>query len=358
MSEQTKQYCLETYRCPVEALSLAEEDRRKVVSGLIKESGDAGFSKDELAGKAALSWQEELMVVSVLGFVMSGPPALFFAGLASVLYGSWRTKMAFFGLTAFLAFHPLPNCSETLRTSRLTLAIYKYFSYRFVWSGSSKDDVEQAGAWIGAGPPHGVLPLANILSISAVTTFTFRKFVGAGASVVGYTPFLRYMTMYGFTDVSSKSIAKSLSQGVSVGLVPDGIAGIFRCSGSDEVVVLKKRKGLARLALRTGHALVPAYSIGNTAAFSAWYDPWGIMERVSRKLQAAVFPYWGRACLPIPRRCNVTMLIGTPLTVSKVENPTEEQIDELHERLLNEFTTLFNTHKASLGWADKKIIFE
>ena len=47
-------------------------------------------------------------------------------------------------------------------------------------------------------------------------------------------------------------------------------------------LVLKKRKGIAKLALRTGHPIVPAYSIGNTAAFSAWFDPFGILERISQ----------------------------------------------------------------------------
>ena len=71
------------------------------------------------------------------------------------------------------------------------------------------------------------------------------------------------------TRLSVGAFKKALDEGSCVGLVPDGIAGIFRCTAEDEVVVLKKRKGIAKLALRTGHPIVPAYSIGNTAAFSA-----------------------------------------------------------------------------------------
>ena len=76
-------------------------------------------------------------------------------------------------------------------------------------------------------PPHGVLPFANVLSIPAINTFSFRHFVGAGASVVARTPCLRYMTMFGFIDVSAKSIARALDAGTCVGTVPDGIAGQF-----------------------------------------------------------------------------------------------------------------------------------
>mmetsp|Transcript_56605 Transcript_56605/g.104775 ORF Transcript_56605/g.104775 Transcript_56605/m.104775 type:complete len:359 (-) Transcript_56605:96-1172(-) len=358
MSTSKKQYCLETFRCPLAALSLGEEDRRKVVQAMIKESGEGGFADGELAQQADISWAEELLVIGSFGFIMGGPMALFMSGIASMVFGTWRAKAAWLGLSALLAFHPLPRCDERLRKSRLTLAIFKYFSYRFMWSGNAKEELDTCGSWIGVAPPHGVLPLANILSIAAVNTFSFSKFVGAAASVVLHTPFLRYLSLYGIIDVSGQSITKANSNGISVGVVPDGIAGIFRCSSSDEVVVLKTRKGLAKLALKTGHALVPAYSVGNTSVFSAWYDPWGIMESASRKLQAAVFPFWGRAYLPIPRRSNVTMLIGAPLVVKKVDNPTQEQVDELHERLLAEFVLLFDTHKGALGWGDKKIVFE
>lgn len=168
------------------------------------------------------------------------------------------------------------------------------------------------------------------------------------------------MTAFGFIDVSGKTIARALDAGTCVGTVPDGIAGIFSMNKRplEEVVKLKHRKGIARLALRTGHPIVPAYSVGNTAAFSAWFDPFGLLERASRAVQASLFIYWGRFFLPIPRRANITMLIGKPIVVDKIENPTDAQIDAVHQRLLVQMAELFDTHKASLGWGHKSIVFE
>jgi len=202
------------------------------------------------------------------------------------------------------------------------------------------------------------LPFANVLSIPAINTFAFRHFVGAGASVVPKTPFLRYMALLGVIDVSAASITRALSEGKCVGLVPDGIAGIFRTNESDEVVMLKSRKGLAKLALRTGTPIVPAYSIGNSRAYTAIFDPWGILEKLSRKAQMSIFLYYGRLFLPIPRRVCITMLIGHPIMVEKVENPTDAQVSALHERYLREIKILFDHHKASLGWGHKELIYE
>ena len=363
-----RSYCLDIFACPYEALSLPDADRRKVVEGITRASPPGGFKPGELAHKAPISFMEEALVVLVLGIVVGGPllllPAL---GLCTYLYG-WKACIVWLCVVLMLAFHPLPRSvvsrgkqspSEAwLTRTPFALALYKYFSYRFLWSGDAKDLAEQVPSWIGAGPPHGVLPFANVLSIPAINTFGFRHFTGAGASVVPRTPFLRYMTQFGFIDVSGKTIAKALEAGTCVGTVPDGIAGIFRTNADDEVVKLKHRKGIAKLALRTGHPILPAYSVGNTAAFSAWFDPYGLLERISRAAQASFFVYWGRFFLPIPRRANITMLIGKPILVEKVAEPTDAQVDEVHQRLLKEMEELFNTHKAALGWGHKKIIFE
>ena len=363
-----QQHCLEIFACPLEALGLPEVDRRKIVQGLTRSSPPEGFRPNELAGKAALSFWEEAYVVLVLGVVMGGPLLLLPSFIYCVMHG-WMACLLWVIMVMLLALHPMPthplrgqqtDAERSLGKSRLTLALYKYFSYRFVWSGDAKEQCEKVPAWIGAGPPHGVLPFANVLSIPAINTFSFRHFVGAGASVVPRTPFLRYMSCFGFVDVSGSTISRALDAGTCVGTVPDGIAGIFSMNKRplDEVVKLKYRKGIAKLALRTGHPIVPAYSVGNTAAFSAWFDPFGVLERASRAVQASLFIYWGRFLLPIPRRANITMLIGQPIVVEKIENPTDEQVDAVHQRLLREMAELFDTHKAALGWGHKQLVFE
>ncbi len=58
-------------------------------------------------------------------------------------------------------------------------------------------------------------------------------------------------------------------------MVPDGTAGIFQCNHQIEIVNLRYRKGIAKLALKQGIPLLPAYSVGNTEVFSAFFDPWG-----------------------------------------------------------------------------------
>ena len=279
-------------------------------------------------------------------------------------------RIAYVVATAVLALHPMPKtehpddyCVKAVRESWFAVALYKYFSYRFAWFGGNFDACTHAGqrSWIGAGPPHGVLPIANLLSMPACNTVAGRGFVGAAASVVKHTPWLRYMCVFGIIDVSGRAMAKACEDDtLDVGMVPDGIAGIFQQNEADEVVYLKHRKGLAKLCLKRGIDIVPAYSLGNTAAYDCWFDKrTGVLEALSRKSQTSLFLYWGRFWLPIPRRTNITMLFGAPIKVEKMdaEKITQADIDAVHSKLLGAIELLFDEHKSALGWGHRKIRF-
>lgn len=257
---------------------------------------------------------------------MGGPLFLVTTGLAAVFVGTWREKAAFLLLATTLAVHPLPapgsKLSRELMKSKLTQWMNKYFSYRLLWCDDDVQTARKSMPWIGVGPPHGVLPFANMLGIPAINETLGCPFVGAAANVVFKTPGLRYLMAYGCVTADRKDMVKALGRGQCVGILPDGVAGIFRTNKHRELVAMKDRKGLARLALRTGTPLIPVYSFGNTAAFSCWYDRWGILESISRKVQASFFLYWGRCFLPIPYRVQITMAIGKLIEVPQVENPT------------------------------------
>lgn len=157
------------------------------------------------------------------------------------------SQVSFLVLAAVLALHPMPGeaFNKMLIKSKFTTILFKYFSYRFVWCDDSADTSFENAPWIGTGPPHGVLPFANLLSIAAINNFLGCPFVGAAASVVFHTPMLRYMTLYGVVPVDRHSIEKAVRQGKCVGIVPDGVAGIFKTSshlderGEEEKVTVK-----------------------------------------------------------------------------------------------------------------------
>ena len=58
----------------------------------------------------------------------------------------------------------------------------------------------------------------------------------------------------------------------------------------------------------------------------------------------------------LPRRVPIVTVVGAPIHVNKVINgePSQEQIDKLHEEYIEALTQLYNTHKAQYATNTKR----
>lgn len=355
-----KWYCMELWRATPEMLAMSHAERIKFADEHLTVSSDGPFPEGAFTEKSPITAIESVSVMLFFAMIMGGPILLLLFLVAALFLGTWFHLALVLVVTAALALHPLPD-PMPMTTARFTLSLYKYFSYRFMWVDDVKNQLDSCGGWVGAGAPHGVLPLANVLSMAAINAFTQNRFLGGSASVVLFTPFLRYLSMIGgVIAVSASSLTKASKAGSCVGIVPDGIAGIFQQNAGtgEERVALKNRMGLAKLSLRTGIPIVPAYSLGNTAVFSSWYDSYGLMEGISRKLKMSIFVFWGRYGLPIPHRTNITMLFGSPIKPAVVtESPAKDAVESMHQKILADISTVFDLHKGACGWGNRKISF-
>lgn len=119
--------------------------------------------------------------------------------------------------------------------------------------------------------------------------------------------------------------------------------------------MFKKRRGLVKLCLETGAAIIPTYVFGGTDFFHnlATSDSW--LSKISRKLRIGITIFWGPYYLPIPFFPKVSMCMADPIIVEKWkgEGPVPSQlIDELHDRYLETLVKLFNDYKAIAGYPD------
>jgi hypothetical protein len=205
----------------------------------------------------------------------------------------------------------------------------------------------------------GVFPYGNICAMICFPSIMGFSFNGLASSAVFRTPVLRhFLGWIGVIDASAPSAGKALKNGRTVGISTGGVAEIFETNSDtgDEVVVLRSRKGLVKLAFRTGAALVPCYLFGNNQALSLWYDKGGFLKRISRKLGFALILFWGRFGLPLPFRVSVVGAFGDPIEVEMNQDPTPEQVDAVHELLMSKMVELFDDHKARVGWGHKRLV--
>jgi hypothetical protein len=236
----------------------------------------------------------------------------------------------------------------------------KYCSLRCVWPRSLAK-LPAGQPVIYAAIPHGVAPMGVTCYPlwSKLWSGTFCHWVAA--PVVLKLPLVGpvLQRLLGFIPAKAPSILQTLDKGDSVGVVLDGIAGMFQPDVREERAWILRRKAIVAIALKAGVPLVPVYSFGHSELWTILTDPIGLMEKLSILLDLSIVPFVGRFLLPFgpPRRRAVLVALGDPIACPHVEKPSRELVDEYHAKLLERYAELFEQHKAAYGWESKKLRF-
>lgn len=170
-----------------------------------------------------------------------------------------------------------------------------------------------------------------------------------------------FLKMVGFVPAAAANIRKTLATRTeSVGVVLDGIAGMFRAAPHCEQAYVLERKGIVKIALTTGTPLVPVFVFGVSKAWRIVVDPFRILERISLALNISVTPFFGRpfGVMPFGPAFRVPLLValGDPIVVPRIEDPSQKDVDMYHGQLLDGFRKVFEQHKSAYGWPDRRLV--
>lgn len=119
---------------------------------------------------------------------------------------------------------------------------------------------------------------------------------------------------------------------------------------------MKTRKGFVGVAVEEGIDIVPVYHFGNTQILS--FGP-KFCEPYGRKWRFSLGLLYGILGLPIPRRVDLMMVVGTPVKVEKVSrlDPRfQEVVDDAHKRYMDSLQALFDKYKVVYGWSDRQLV--
>ena len=128
-------------------------------------------------------------------------------------------------------------------------------------------------------------------------------------------------------------------------------------------LVLNRRKGWIKIALRYGVSLVPTFTFGEAFIYDQLPNPEGsLIRRVQDYLQNimgfAPVMFFGRGIFQynfgiLPRRKPMTLVVGAPIKVDKVAEPSSEQINSLHKKYVDELVKLYEEYNPVYG--DKSV---
>lgn len=178
-----------------------------------------------------------------------------------------------------------------------------------------------------------------------------------GASVLFRLPIVREICLWTRVVDARRTVAdKVLQNGFSIGVVPGGEQEQLRTEYGREEVYLKKRFGFVKLALQFGVPLVPCYVFGCVDLYRTSRFMYGLRNSLVKHLGICLPLCYGRFCLPLtPFKRPVDIVIGTPLDVGKILEPTKEQVAEAHEKYVRALQELFDANKARFGYGDRKL---
>lgn len=181
------------------------------------------------------------------------------------------------------------------------------------------------------------------------------------SSAAFWAPVMRHMWWWlGIRPVSRKCFATLLGKGRSVALCPGGIKEVLFMERGKEVAYLRKRHGFVRMALQAGAPLVPVFAFGQSDMYSycrLFYDfpkhliPRAQWARLARRIGYVPMIIWGWCFSFMPKQVPLYIVVGKPIPVPKVEQPSAEQVEDYLQRFIAEEERIFREHREAAGQA-------
>ncbi|VDM52241.1 unnamed protein product [Angiostrongylus costaricensis] len=246
--------------------------------------------------------------------------------------------------------------------------INKWFAKYFPISVHKTTELPADRNYIFACHPHGIICMGIYGNFATEGNEKSKVFPGlrffACTLVSNFNIMIRreMLLLSGFIDCSKESIRNALAgekSGRAVVIVVGGAEEALDAHPNMHKLTLLSRKAFVKEALRSGASLVPVYSFGENDVYDQVQNPKG--SRVRRfqtwfkELTGISLPFfYGRGLFQLnfgfmPHRRPINTVVGAPISVAKVIEPTVEEVNRLHSRYCAALTELFEMNKTRFG---------
>jgi 2-acylglycerol O-acyltransferase 2 len=273
-----------------------------------------------------------------------------------------------------------PRKGGRLIKSGRYMKIYKYYANYFPLNVIKTAELDPNRNYLFCASPHGIVCFGLFGNLVTEGTHFSEKFPGITTRVCTLDvqfqiPGHRECLMSnGMISASAKSLKYVLNnegpnkeKGQAPVLVVGGAAESLEVKVGTYRLVLKNRRGFVRIALQTGAPLVPVLSFGENDSYTTYVpdetSAFHHFQLKAKKLMSFALPvFYGRGIFNysfgfMPWRRPINTVIGAPIEVPHILEPTKEEIIHWHEIYLKHLTDLFNDHKEKY-LEDKSTVLE
>ncbi|XP_066476990.1 2-acylglycerol O-acyltransferase 2 [Tiliqua scincoides] len=252
-------------------------------------------------------------------------------------------------------------------------AAWRYMKDYFPVTLVKTAELDPAKNYIFGFHPHGVLVAGAFLNFCTEATGFSKIFPGLTPHLMMLTlwfrvPFFRDYLMSGGLIPSDKGSASYVLRkpggGNVLTIAVGGAQEALDARPGAFTLLLANRKGFVRLAMENGASLVPVFSFGENELFDQVENPKGswlrwTQERLQRLMGISLPLFHARGIFQysfglLPYRRPIYTVVGKPIQVEKKCNPSQEEVDDLHRKYMEELCALFEEHKLKYNVPEDK----
>lgn len=196
--------------------------------------------------------------------------------------------------------------------------------------------------------PHGIISLGMGSAFFHKNSF-LKNFILCGTRFVRYLPISGILARWiGIEGVNHQNFKKFMSQGKNIVFVPGGFECATITNHRQDRVFIKDRKGFIKFSLRFGYKVYPCYNFNENKLFYTFNGLEKIMFYLNKiKIPGCLFV--GKFLFYPRTDVDLCTVIGKPLDLPIIPNPTKEDVDKYHLMYMNSLLDLYNRYKDEFG---------
>jgi len=160
-------------------------------------------------------------------------------------------------------------------------------------------------------------------------------------------------------SASKENCMKLMSKGKSLTLNPGGVQEVsYLANRKVRTLFLKKRFGFTKLAMQSGAAIVPMFVFGQDKCYDYIVSDNKILLDVGRRMGFLPMLFFGLFGIPLglPKPVPLTVVVGKPIKVPHIKEPTNEEIEKCHLEFMAATETIYNDNKADFGLQEVPLV--